>query len=77
MVAKTCFVMTIRIFIEASWKVDQLKVYSRATSMGGLRRDRIGGMVLHTITRGIYTYGIFLDRRLGFFLLCYQLFVGY
>lgn len=37
MVAKTCFVMTIRIFIEASWKVDQLKVYSRATSMGGLQ----------------------------------------
>lgn len=57
---KTCFVMTIRVFIEASCEVANSaeRVY-KGSECGQFVKTELGGMVLHTLTRGIYTYGGF------------------
>lgn len=57
---KTCFVMTIRVFIEASCEVANSaeRVY-KGSEYGQFVKTKLGGMVLHTLTRGIYTYGGF------------------
>lgn len=75
---KTCFVMTIRVFIEASCEVANSAERVQGQRVWAVCQDRIGGDGFAYPYSGYIYIWRFLDRRpLEFFLLCYQMFVGY
>lgn len=74
---KTCFVMTIRVFIEASCEVANSAERVYKGSEYGQFVQNWGDGFAYPYSGYIYIWR-FLDRRpLEFFLLCYQMFVGY
>lgn len=74
---KTCFLMTIRVFIEASCEVaNSTEWVYKGSEYGQFVKTEFGGDGFAYPYSGYIYIWRFLDRRpLEFFLLCYQMFV--